>query len=123
MSSFFDLKEDGNLDILVEYKTELSTFIDVIKCDDKGDTTFLKVQVFSNVCAADCPGTTSSDKGSGITWVGACASFSMSTSYGPPQVSTQCQLPQSSHRVFHSPFLLFGLGRSPNFVDEVQLGR
>lgn len=122
MSSFFDLKEDGSLDILVEYKTDLSTFIDVIKCDDKGDTTFLKVQVFSNVCA-DCPGTTSSDKGSGITWVGACASFSMSTSYGPPQLSTQCQLPQSSHRVFHSPFLLFGLGRSPNFVDEVQLGR
>lgn len=62
MSSFFDLKEDGNLDILVEYRTESHTFIDVIRCDDKGDTTFLKVQVFSNVCA-DCPGTSSSDKG------------------------------------------------------------
>lgn len=60
--------------------------------------------------------------GSGISWVGACASFSMSTSYGPPRVSTQCQLPQSSHRTFHSPFLLFGLGRSPNFVDEIELG-
>jgi hypothetical protein len=62
-SSFFDLKEDGNLDIMVEYKTESGTFIDFIKCDDKGDTTFLKVQIFSNVCSKDCPGTASSDKG------------------------------------------------------------
>jgi integrin alpha FG-GAP repeat containing protein 1 len=46
----------------------------------------------------------------------------MSTSYGPPRVSTQCQLPQSSHRVFNSPFVLFGLGRSPNFVDNLILG-
>lgn len=46
----------------------------------------------------------------------------MSTSFGPPKRSVQCQLPQSSHRVFHSPFVLFGLGRSPNFVDEVVLG-
>lgn len=60
--------------------------------------------------------------GSGIAWAGACGSFSMSTSTGPPRVAVQCQLPQSSHRVFHSPFILFGLGRSPNFVDEVVLG-
>jgi hypothetical protein len=25
-------------------------------------------------------------------------------------------------KVLHSPFALFGLGRSPNFVDEVFLG-
>lgn len=37
------------------------------------------------------------------------------------RVGIQCQLPQTSHRTFHSPFLLFGLGRSPNFVDEVNL--
>ncbi|KAI6188091.1 Protein of unknown function DUF842 domain containing protein [Aphelenchoides besseyi] len=123
LSSFFDLKEDGNLDILVEYKKdETSTFVDFIKCDDKGDTTFLKVQVFSNVCADDCPATPISDRGSGISWVGACSSYSMSTSFGKPRVSTQCQLPQTSYRTFHSPFILFGLGRSPNFVDIVQLG-
>jgi len=110
------------MDILVEYKTSLSTFVDFIKCDDKGDTTFLKVQIFSNVCANDCPATPSSDKGSGVSWVGACASFSMSTSYGAPKVSIQCQMPQTSYRTFHSPFVLFGLGRSPNFVDEVVFG-
>lgn len=57
LSAFFDLKEDGNLDILVEYwdKNEQKPKIDFIKCDDKGDTTFLKVQIFSNVCTNDCP--------------------------------------------------------------------
>lgn len=46
----------------------------------------------------------------------------MSTSWSGKLVSTQCQLPQTSHRTLHSPFALFGLGRSPNFVDEVKLG-
>lgn len=60
--------------------------------------------------------------GSGIAWCGACGSYSMSTSYGAPRVSLQCQLPQTTYRTLHSPFILFGLGRSPNFVDEVALG-
>uniref|UniRef100_A0A1I7SUA0 T-cell immunomodulatory protein n=1 Tax=Bursaphelenchus xylophilus TaxID=6326 RepID=A0A1I7SUA0_BURXY len=123
-SSFFDLKEDGNLDVLVEYKDKHvgGTMIDFIKCDDKGDTTFLKVQIFSNVCSNDCPGTPSSDSGSGIAWSGACVSYSMDTSYGRPQVAVQCQLPQTTYRTLHAPFVLFGLGRSPNFVDIVTLG-
>ena len=59
------MKEDGNLDILVEYvnKADRTPFIDFIKCDDKGDTTFLKVQVFSNVCVDDCPLQSPSDRG------------------------------------------------------------
>lgn len=46
----------------------------------------------------------------------------MSNSWGGSLVSTQCQLPQTSHRALYSPFALFGLGRSPNFVNEVKLG-
>ncbi|CAD5215000.1 unnamed protein product [Bursaphelenchus okinawaensis] len=123
-SSFFDLKEDGNLDVLVEYKDKhgAGTMVDFIKCDDKGDTTFLKVQVFSNVCSYDCPGTPTSDSGSGISWCGACVSYSMDTSFGAPKTAVQCQIPQTTYRTLHSPFLLFGLGRSPNFVNELLLG-
>ncbi|KAI1708830.1 protein linkin [Ditylenchus destructor] len=128
LSAFFDLKEDGNLDILVEYKDSKTgkMKIDFIKCDDKGDTTFLKVQVFTNVCTNDCPysekSSRRSDIGSGVTWHGACVSFRMTDPYGGDRISLQCQLPQTSHRVLHSPFVLFGLGRSPNFVDDVRLG-
>ena len=55
LSSYFDLKENGNLDILVEYTYDGKSKIDFIKCDNKGDTTFLKVQIFSNICTNDCP--------------------------------------------------------------------
>ncbi|CAJ0606650.1 unnamed protein product [Cylicocyclus nassatus] len=33
-----------------------------------------------------------------------------------------CQLPASTHRALAAPYLLFGLGRSPNFVDELTIG-
>ncbi|KAH7675929.1 FG-GAP repeat family protein, partial [Aphelenchoides avenae] len=126
MASFFDLKEDGNLDLLVEYTPKGAEGsvrkLDFIKCDDKGDTTFLKVQIFTNVCTNDCPTSTSSELGSGITWHGACVYFTMSDSWGKSRVSQQCQLPQTSQRTLYSPFVLFGLGRSPNFVDEVRMG-
>lgn len=55
LSTFFDLKEDGNLDILAHYVAGDKNKIDFIKCDDKGDTTFLKVQIFTNICTNDCP--------------------------------------------------------------------
>uniref|UniRef100_A0A914YZ19 T-cell immunomodulatory protein n=1 Tax=Panagrolaimus superbus TaxID=310955 RepID=A0A914YZ19_9BILA len=123
MAAFFDLKEDGTLDILVEY-TDVNSFLkfNFIRCDDKGDTTFLKVQIFTNVCTRDCKNSKENEIGSGISWHGACAYFSMPDSYGNTRLSAQCQLPQTSQRALHSPFLLFGLGRSPNFIDEVKLG-
>uniref|UniRef100_A0A8R1U0C9 T-cell immunomodulatory protein TIP C2 domain-containing protein n=1 Tax=Onchocerca volvulus TaxID=6282 RepID=A0A8R1U0C9_ONCVO len=99
LASFFDLKEDGTLDVLLEYKdADQSMAVDFIKCEDKGDTTFLKVQVFSSSCDQFC--------GSTKTKI----------------VGSQCQMPQTTHRALHTPFALFGLGRSPNFVDYVHIG-
>lgn len=58
LASFFDLKEDGTLDVLLEYKdVDQSMAVDFIRCEDKGDTTFLKVQVFSSVCDQFCGST------------------------------------------------------------------
>ncbi|VDN51020.1 unnamed protein product [Dracunculus medinensis] len=123
MVSFFDLKEDGTLDVLLEYRdvdrTDMT--IDFIRCEDKGDTTFLKVQVFSSVCQNNC-GSTKTRIGSGIAWHGACTMFSMSGSWGTEQRGIQCQMPQTTHRALSTPFALFGLGRSPNFIDYVHIG-
>ncbi|VDM95088.1 unnamed protein product [Thelazia callipaeda] len=122
LASFFDLKEDGTLDVVLEYKdADQSMAVDFIKCEDKGDTTFLKVQVFSSSCDQFC-GSTKTKIGSGIAWHGACVMFIMSDSWGHDQVGSQCQMPQTTHRALHTPFALFGLGRSPNFVDYVHVG-
>ncbi|CAI4231130.1 unnamed protein product [Auanema sp. JU1783] len=123
MTSFFDLKEDGSLDILVEYNTtewdELR--FSFIPCDYKGDTTFLKIQVFTSVCDKNC-NPDSNELGSGISWGGSCMSFSMSDGWGGSLKSASCQLPAVTHRSLMAPFVLFGLGRSPNFVDELTIG-
>ncbi|VDO21428.1 unnamed protein product [Haemonchus placei] len=122
MASFFDLKEDGNLDILIEYKPfEGETKFSFIPCDDKGDVTFLKVTVFTNVCDKHCK-PSSKELGSGISWGGACASFSMSDGWGGSLKSSACQIPAATHRALAPPYVLFGLGRSPNFVDELTIG-
>lgn len=86
-------------------KKERRRRIDFIKCDDKGDTTFLKVQMFSNVCFSTCPVTAAQEmskslrkleKGSGIAWTGSCVSFKMDDGWGKPRISEQCQLQQAS---------------------------
>uniref|UniRef100_A0A0N5A9C1 Integrin alpha FG-GAP repeat containing 1 n=1 Tax=Syphacia muris TaxID=451379 RepID=A0A0N5A9C1_9BILA len=125
MASFFDLMEDGTLDVLLEYvdvkdHRKKETTIDFIQYSDYGDTTFLKVEVFSS-CTKNC-GSEKIKIGSGIAWHGACVSYNMSVSRKLEQRGTQCQMPQTTHRTFYSPFTLFGLGRSPNFVDYVRIG-
>ncbi|KAK0428972.1 hypothetical protein QR680_011114 [Steinernema hermaphroditum] len=121
MATFFDLKENGGLDIIVEYEHLLQMKHDFIRCENKGDTTFLKVQTFTSVCANDCPGH-DGKLGSGISWHGACTRFSMADTWGETKQSAQCQMPQTSHRSLALPYVLFGLGRSPNFVDKITLG-
>ncbi|CAD6198543.1 unnamed protein product [Caenorhabditis auriculariae] len=121
MATFFDLEEDGKLDIMVEYSLYGQQRFGFIYCEDKGDTTFLKVQIFTSVCSGRCvPAKT--EIGSGISWGGACASFSILDSYGKSQKSMACQNPSNTYRTFLPPFILFGLGRSPNFVDELHIG-
>lgn len=122
MASFFDLKEDGNLDILIEYKPfEGDTKFSFIPCDEKGDVTFLKVTVFTSICGKRCK-PSSKELGSGVSWGGACASFSMSDGWGGSLKSSACQIPAGTHRALAAPYILFGLGRSPNFVDELTVG-
>ncbi|PAV75453.1 hypothetical protein WR25_23849, partial [Diploscapter pachys] len=119
MATFFDLEEDGSLDILVEFHNHNRSgqYFGFILCPDKGDTTFLKVQFYTNACEDRCD-----PKGPGISWGGACARFSMSDGWGGSLKGAACQVPSNTHRSLISPFLLYGLGRSPNFVDDLYLG-
>uniref|UniRef100_A0A914GWF4 T-cell immunomodulatory protein n=1 Tax=Globodera rostochiensis TaxID=31243 RepID=A0A914GWF4_GLORO len=119
MSAFFDLKEDGNLDMMVEYADEATG----------SSVNFIRTQ-----CIGCCKPQQSENAngvrqikiGSGIVWHGACVSIQMTdfadqSADGLRRIEL-CQLPQSAHRLLHNPFVLFGLSRTPNFVDEVEFG-
>ncbi|CAJ0939808.1 unnamed protein product, partial [Mesorhabditis belari] len=125
LSTFFDLKEDGNLDILVEYHYSNKRRFSFIPSTEKDDTTFLKVQTYTNVCdGKGCrKGSSQNDIGSGITWPGVCMRFEMTDSWtNGKKEGISCQLPSTTHRSLSTPYALFGLGRSPNFVDKIYIG-
>ncbi|CAI5446215.1 unnamed protein product [Caenorhabditis angaria] len=125
MAVFFDLLEDGKLDLLVEYKNvkHNGSSIGFMVNKNEFDTTFLKVQIFNGVCNVNCDDRTKDlGPGSTVTLSGSCGSFSMSDGWGGSSQSIQCQTPSTSYRTLNLPYLFFGLGRSPNFVDELNMG-
>uniref|UniRef100_A0A914VR73 T-cell immunomodulatory protein n=1 Tax=Plectus sambesii TaxID=2011161 RepID=A0A914VR73_9BILA len=126
MAAFFDLREDGSLDVLVEYETkEKVTQFNFIPCEDKGDTTFLKVEVFTKICYQDCKDSGDSGEnryGSSISWHGTSLKYTMSDTSGDQRHGVQTQMAQTSHRTLQLPYATFGLGRSPNFVDTLIVG-
>lgn len=57
-----------------------------------------------------------------VGWAGACAYFDMDNGWGQQTVGRSCQMSANSHRSLQLPFILFGLGRTPNFVNTVSGG-
>ena len=48
--------------------------------------------------------------------------YKTTTQEGVPQEGGSCQLPQSAYMSLHLPYTIFGLGRTPNFVDSIEVG-
>ncbi|GMT21222.1 hypothetical protein PFISCL1PPCAC_12519, partial [Pristionchus fissidentatus] len=122
-SSFFDFAEDGYLDILVQWKLrdgdDWQWSLCISDPDKQGDVTFLKVQTF-----APLPTGQDIKSGLGVVWGGVCASYEMETTgIGEKRRAIECQCTANSHKAgLTPPFILFGLGRNPNFVDQVDIG-
>ncbi|GFR81540.1 T-cell immunomodulatory protein [Elysia marginata] len=120
VTSFFDLKENGVLDVVLsEIQDDGSTVLRAIQQDFSGDASFLKVMVVSVLCFKNCP------KGHspyGVNQVGPTAKFESTTPMGGDQIGQASQLSQSAYFALQLPFMLFGLGQTPNFVDELYVG-
>uniref|UniRef100_A0A1I8AS62 FG-GAP repeat protein n=1 Tax=Steinernema glaseri TaxID=37863 RepID=A0A1I8AS62_9BILA len=120
MASFFDLEEDSCLDVLLERVADMEATFEFIPCQKSRDRAFLKVETFTNTCYKDCPGS-ENNIGSGVPWHGVCSSYVADTTPGH-KVSTQCQMPQTSHRSLPLPYALFGLGQGPDSVIQLNVG-
>lgn len=48
--------------------------------------------------------------------------YQTTTQEGVPQHGGSCQLPQSAYMSLNLPYTIFGLGRTPNFVDSIDVG-
>lgn len=121
-SAFFDLYEDGKMDLIVISKDDSDKFkvSAYVNTTQDSDAYFMKVIVLSGACYLNCDGHDSSYIPYGTNSGGQLVSYQ---SQRPGQEtfdsykSVAVQLPQTSHFSLGLPYTIFGLGMAPNFVD------
>ncbi|XP_077479037.1 T-cell immunomodulatory protein [Stigmatopora argus] len=121
MATFFDIYEDGILDMLVvnqvEGKREL--LIHALKNNFEADAYFVKVMVLSGLCGNSCPGNI---KPLGVNQPGPYVMYTTVDSNGKLKNASAGQLSQSAHFSLQLPYTVLGLGRSANFLDHLVVG-
>ncbi|GIY30120.1 t-cell immunomodulatory protein [Caerostris darwini] len=113
LATFFDLFEDGTLDILLSTNTKQEWKMHALKNAEIFDSCFLKVLVLGGLCQHhNC-----TTDPYGVNQPGPMVRYNMTTQDGKPLASTAIQLSQSAHFPLQLPYSLFGLGQTPNFID------
>eukprot|EP00058_Branchiostoma_floridae_P008635 XP_002594123.1 hypothetical protein BRAFLDRAFT_118775 [Branchiostoma floridae] len=117
VATFFDLFEKGVLDIvLMSDQGQGKDFqLHALENSFSEDVCFLKIMVLSGLCFSDCK----SGKPYGVNQPGPLVWYKTTGSDGTTQTSSAAQLSQTAHLALQLPYTVFGLGRTPNFVDEL----
>lgn len=100
LGTFYDLYQDGVLDVIFAGKSRAQAFRNTLDYD----ANFIKVMVLG-----------------GGSVPGAHVSYHTTTLEGAPRVAATVQLSQSAHFTLALPYVIFGLGRTPNFVDSLDV--
>ncbi|KAI8822214.1 uncharacterized protein EV422DRAFT_526082 [Fimicolochytrium jonesii] len=123
-ATFVDLDEDGTLDILVSTVTKGVYHTHAIFNNFYNDAFFLKGLVSNGVCPAWCPtgDRFPSPKPYGVNYVGASFKYTVFDTAGRRRATQAAQLPQSSYFSLQTPYALFGLGRTNNYIEDLFVG-
>ncbi|XP_041853134.1 T-cell immunomodulatory protein [Melanotaenia boesemani] len=121
MATFFDIYEDGILDMLVLSQTDgkKDLTINALKNNFEADAYFVKVMVLSGLCSNDCP---EDVKPFGVNQPGPYVMYTTVDSNGYLKNASAGQLSQSAHFSLQLPYTVLGLGRSANFLDHLFVG-
>ncbi|KAI9488105.1 hypothetical protein BDB00DRAFT_850036 [Zychaea mexicana] len=123
---FFDIDEDGSLDMLVLSKTntrsDANRTPNFIINNFFNDAFFLKGLVSNGVCGNNCPTESGYAKPYGVNYPGATLKFTVLDTSGTKRAHQVSQLPQTSYLSLHTPYCLIGLGRTNNYVEEMFAG-
>nr|XP_057945415.1 T-cell immunomodulatory protein [Doryrhamphus excisus] len=121
MATFFDIYEDGILDMLVVSQAEgrRDLIIHALKNNFEADAYFVKVMVLSGLCSNACPGNI---KPFGVNQPGPYVMYTTLDSTGKLKNASAGQLSQSAHFSLQLPYTVLGLGRSANFLDHLVVG-
>ncbi|XP_043100674.1 T-cell immunomodulatory protein isoform X2 [Puntigrus tetrazona] len=121
VATFFDIYEDGILDMIVLSKVEgrEDHVIHALKNNFEADAYFVKVIVLSGLCSNDCP---QKVKPFGVNQPGPYVMYTSVDSNGYLKNASAGQLSQSAHLALQLPYTVLGLGRSANFLDHLFVG-
>ncbi|XP_067294171.1 T-cell immunomodulatory protein [Pseudorasbora parva] len=120
VATFFDIYEDGILDMIVLSKGEKEDLvIHALKNNYEADAYFVKVIVLSGLCSNDCP---EKVKPFGVNQPGPYVMYTSVDSNGYLKNASAGQLSQSAHLALQLPYTVLGLGRSANFLDHLFVG-
>ncbi|KAI8140634.1 hypothetical protein BJV82DRAFT_621881 [Fennellomyces sp. T-0311] len=122
---FFDIDEDGSLDMLVLQKSDRSAVKrtpNFIINNFFNDAFFLKGLVSNGVCGSNCPAESGYAKPYGVNYPGATFKFTVLDTSGTKRAHQVSQLPQTSYLPLQTPYCLIGLGRTNNYVEEMFAG-
>ncbi|XP_074067517.1 T-cell immunomodulatory protein isoform X2 [Macrotis lagotis] len=121
VATFFDIYEDGILDIIILSKgyTKNDFSIHTLKNNFEADAYFVKVIVLSGLCSNDCPRKITPF---GVNQPGPYIMYTTVDANGYLKNGSAGQLSQSAHLSLQLPYNVLGLGRSANFLDHLYVG-
>lgn len=119
-AAFFDFGDDGLLDALVVHRVDGSYVVSAEANSPDYDALFLKVTVISGGCLANCSHGVHLPYGTNRP--GPTVRGLLTLTDGSVRRFAAGQLWQSAHHSLQLPYAVFGLGRSPNFVDQLTVG-
>ncbi|CAO1393036.1 unnamed protein product [Diamesa serratosioi] len=126
MGSFYDFYQDGILDVIMLQKNGNKYQPLAFRNTLDYDANFVKVIVLTGLINKKHPKKKSPFGRNKKTWgtnlPGPRIEYNTTTQDGLPQHGVSSQLPQSAYFSLHLPYTIFGLGRTPNFVDTVKIG-
>jgi len=127
MASFFDAYDDGLLDILVVSSKDKTLRVDCFQNNLGIDATWIKAMVYTGFCGdltgfPPCHPDAKANLALSLPVVGATVNMNTIRGDGHQQAVAAGLLTQLTHFSLQMPTTIFGLGRSPNFVDKIAVG-
>ncbi|XP_037806272.1 T-cell immunomodulatory protein [Lucilia sericata] len=125
--AFYDFYQDGVLDVILIQKTKNGQYRPLAFRNTLDyDANFVKVIVLTGLVNKKNPTMHTAlgrkKRTYGTNLPGPRITYFTTTQDGDLQRGSSVQLPQSSYFALQLPYTIFGLGRTPNFVDSLTVG-
>ncbi|KZT70220.1 hypothetical protein DAEQUDRAFT_725861 [Daedalea quercina L-15889] len=124
--AFFDMDEDGSLDIMVQRTgTQGEGHILFVQNNFYYDAFFLKAIVLNGACGSSVckdANTSAQYHPYGVSYSGATYKYTVLDTSGRRSAAAVAQLPQTAYHALLTPYSYFGLGRTNNYIENLFVG-